>query len=318
MKDPLTLIGVAATAATATLLVLAWCTRARQARFPLYGYAGLAILLAGELLLFRRVEPVATYFTPIAWTGYLLVVDAAVFALRGHSRLRTTPRAFASLAFWSVPLWLIFEGYNLHLKNWAYVGMPEALWQQMLGSAWSFATIVPALFETADLLAAFGFAEKASARGWRFWLGRHNLMVIIGVLFLGLPLALPARWASYLFALVWLGFIFLLEPINLARGHDSLLADIRKNQGRRIYCLLAAGFICGLLWEFWNFWAAARWVYVFPIVQEWKIFEMPLPGYLGFPFFALEMFAMYSFVSGEWKRLVSRNPAQSALSSRTQ
>ena len=310
MKDPFTLIGVAATAAVVTLLVLAWFARRRRGRYPIYGYAGLAILAAGEVLMFRRVEPVATFFTPIAWTGYLLAVDAAVFALQGRSRLRSTPRQFATMAFLSVPLWLIFEAYNWRLQNWAYVGMPEPLWQQALGSLWSFATIVPALFETSDLLAALGFAEKASARGWRYWLPKHNLMVLIGVLFLALPLLLPTPVAAHLFALVWLGFIFLLEPINLARGHDALLADLRKNQGQRLYCLLAAGFICGLLWEFWNFWATARWVYVFPILQEWKIFEMPIPGYLGFPFFALEMFAMYHFVSGELRRLTEKERAK--------
>jgi hypothetical protein len=310
MKDPFTLIGVAATAAVVMLLVLAWFAHKPRSGYPVYGYAGLAILAAGEVLMFHRVEPVATFFTPIAWTGYLLAVDAAVFALRGRSRLRSTPREFATMAFLSVPLWLIFEAYNWHLQNWTYVGMPEPLWQQALGSTWAFATIIPALFETADLLAALGFAAKATARGWRYWLGRHNLMVVIGVLFLALPLFLPTRYAAYLFALVWLGFIFLLEPINLARGHDSLLGDVRKNSGQRLYCLLAAGFICGLLWEFWNFWATARWVYIFPIVQEWKVFEMPVPGYLGFPFFALEMFAMYHFVSGELQRLAERGKAK--------
>ena len=82
-------VGVAATAAAATLLVLGWFARPRRAPYPLYGYAGLAVLVVAELLLFRRVEPVATYFTPIAWTAYILVVDAAVFSLRGESRLRS-------------------------------------------------------------------------------------------------------------------------------------------------------------------------------------------------------------------------------------
>ena len=31
-------------------------------------------------------------------------------------------------------------------------------------------------------------------------------------------------------------------------------------------------------------------------MEQVKIFEMPLPGYLGFPAFALECFTMYVFV----------------------
>ena len=307
-------VGVAATAAAATLLVLDWFARPRRAAYPLYGYAGLAVLLVAELLLFRRVEPVATYFTPIAWTAYILIADAAVFSLRGESRLRSAPRPSTSLgasefawtAFWSVPLWLLFEAYNWRLKNWEYVGMPEALWEQALGSIWAFATIIPALVETSDLLAALGWWEKTTARGWGVFLRHRRALGVTGAMFLLLPLAVPVRWAAYLFALVWLGFAFLLEPVNHARGHDSLLGDLERNRGQRLYCLFAAGLVCGLLWEFWNYWAAARWVYVFPMFQQVKVFEMPLAGYLGFPAFAVECFALLNFVRGETKRLLRR------------
>jgi hypothetical protein len=54
--------------------------------------------------------------------------------------------------------------------------------------------------------------------------------------------------------------------------------------------------VCGILWEFWNYWAGARWIYVFPLAQHWKLFEMPAPGFLGFPPFAVECFAMYEFL----------------------
>jgi hypothetical protein len=60
-----------------------------------------------------------------------------------------------------------------------------------------------------------------------------------------------------------------------------------------LYSLLISGWICGWLWEFWNYWAAAKWHYIFPLARRWKIFEMPAPGYLGFMPFALECFVMY-------------------------
>jgi hypothetical protein len=302
----LTTAGVAATAAAATLVVLEWFARPRRAAYPLHGYAGLALLVAAELLLFRRVEPVATYFTPVAWTAYILAVDAAVFSLRGRSRLRSEPREFVWAAFWSVPLWLIFEAYNWRLKNWEYVGMPEALWEQLLGSTWAFATIIPALLETADLVAALGWFERATSRGWRVFLRWRRATAVVGALFLVVPLVAPRAAAPYLFALVWLGFAFLLEPVNYARGHESLLRDLERDRGQRLYSLFVAGLFCGLLWEFWNYWAAARWVYVFPILQGLKIFEMPLPGYLGFPAFAVECFAMLNFVRGETQRLLRK------------
>jgi hypothetical protein len=51
-----------------------------------------------------------------------------------------------------------------------------------------------------------------------------------------------------------------------------------------------------VLWEFWNYWARAKWHYAVPIMEQLKIFEMPVPGYLGFPAFAVECFTMYVFV----------------------
>ena len=59
--------------------------------------------------------------------------------------------------------------------------------------------------------------------------------------------------------------------------------------------LVLSGFLCGILWELWNYWARAKWHYTVPIMENVKIFEMPVPGYLGFPAFALECFTMYVF-----------------------
>jgi hypothetical protein len=118
----------------------------------------------------------------------------------------------------------------------------------------------------------------------------------------------PLVWPSpYLAAPVFLGFIFLLDPINARAGDASLLVDMRRGPPSRgalrrtgsydrLINLLVAGFICGGLWEFWNFWARAKWIYTVPIVGDIKIFEMPVLGYFGFPPFALECFTMYVFV----------------------
>ena len=45
------------------------------------------------------------------------------------------------------------KGYNLFIRNWHYVGLPENLALRMFGYAWSFATIWPAMFEGAELVA---------------------------------------------------------------------------------------------------------------------------------------------------------------------
>ncbi len=55
--------------------------------------------------------------------------------------------------------------------------------------------------------------------------------------------------------------------------------------------LMAGGLTCGFFWEFWNYWAAAKWTYTLPFLgpfEQYKAFEMPLLGFLGFLPFALE------------------------------
>ena len=288
-------LGVIITAATVTICVLEFL-RCRKYTFPRAGWFAIAALAGGEWLMFRGIEPVATYFTPIAWTAYLLIVDSAVLAMTGRSRLRNSPRDLFQMALLSIPLWLIFEAYNLRLQNWDYTGVPRELIWGLLGYCWSFATITPAILETAELIESFSWFKRRQPAEISPALCRN--MMGAGILCLGLPLFLLRHIASYLFALVWLGFYLALDPLNYRLGLPSLLGDFSYGRWSRFYSLLVSGWVCGWLWEFWNYWAAAKWRYIFPILQHYKIFEMPAPGYLGFIPFALECFVMY--VTAAW------------------
>jgi hypothetical protein len=123
--------------------------------------------------------------------------------------------------------------------------------------------------------------------------GGHLFLIILGTLSLILSIVIP----KYFFPLVWVGFIFLLEPIIYPFEGISLLRDLEKGKPQKIYLLLIAGLICGLLWEFWNFWAYSKWVYTVPFFDEMKGFEMPVLGFLGFPPFAVQAYVMYNFIS---------------------
>src|SRR5438045_55335 len=131
------------------LVVIVESLRHERTRLPAYGWLGLVVLIAAEGLMFRDICPINVYFTPIAWTAYLLIADALVVTITGHSRLHDAPRNFLLSALLSIPLWTIFEAYNLRLANWTYVGVPISWPAALLGYAWSFATIIPAILETA-------------------------------------------------------------------------------------------------------------------------------------------------------------------------
>jgi hypothetical protein len=305
----MTALGLILLAATVVWLGVEFF-RSRRHRFPAHGWAGLVALGIAEVLMFRGIEPVASYFTPLAWTAWLLIADAATFAIRGHSRLRDNPMSAARMALLSIPLWFLFEAYNLRLANWMYVGLPESLPARWLGYAWSFATITPAILFTAELIEAFGRWDRPSPP-LRFSRSAQSGWIALGAVLLLTPLLLPRSVASYSFGLIWLGFIFFLDPINSRLGLPSLAGDLAAGRRGRTYSLLLSGWTCGWLWEFWNYWAPAKWHYVFPMFQGLKIFEMPAPGYLGFPPFALECFVMYVAASAllGWERPLAGSPA---------
>ena len=197
----------------------------------------------------------------------------------------------------SIPLWLLFEGYNTRLRNWAYFGVPEDPWVAAIAYAWAFATIWPAMFETAALLGAGPLPWPSSVRPpvpLSAWL---RLAIAVGVVVVTVPPLLPYDVRPWTFGFVWLGFVLLLDPLNARAGRPSLLAAWRAGDRAFVWRWLLAGVVCGLFWEFWNYWALAKWKYVgVPVFPSVRLFEMPLAGYLGFPAFALEVFAMYHFV----------------------
>ncbi len=301
------LFGVLLLVAVLVFLVRSYI-RARPTRFlSVAGKIGLVIIVLSEVLLYLEAHWVTIYFTPLVWTGFILLMDSLVFTIQGTSLLQTRPERFFALAFWSMPLWLVFEAYNLRLKNWAYTGLPHSVLLSDLGYVWSFATIWPAIFETADFLRAVRFfQEKVRPRRP---IGRPALMIyiVLGVVCVALPVIIPPHQGAYLFGLVWIGFVFLLDPLNYLLGGHSLLRDWELGDLQTLYSFLASGLICGVLWEFWNYWAHARWTYVFPILQNWKIFAMPAPGFLGFPPFAVECFVMFEFLATVYHRFISRS-----------
>jgi hypothetical protein len=253
-------------------------------------------LLAGHIGVGLGVFPVAVLFYCIAWWSYILTVDAVVWWLRGDSLLRSRPREFAYLAFWSVALWNLFEALNFRLQNWFYVNVPTGPLYGAIFSVFSFSTVLPGIFETYDLLRTLHVGERLQIRPWRI-----GSATLFGCLVLGVAmLVAPIFWPKYAFPLVWGFAVFLGEPICYRSPFmraRSLLGHLERGDPRLLVRLLLAGLICGGLWEFWNSWAYTRWIYTVPLFDHTKWFEMPPPGFLGFPPFALECYVLVNLLN---------------------
>jgi len=265
-------------------------------RLKTYSVIGLLIIVISEILMFLGIQPVATWFTPLAWYGYILFIDGIVFRLKGSSLIMTRRKEFLWMLPLSVIFWLIFEYYNLLLRGWHYINLPGILWIRYVGYAVAFSTIMPGLFETAEFLLCLKKIRNFQLK--RITVTRRFLYIsmVVGTSLMAFPIIYPS---PYLWAFVWCGFVFLLEPINYLRGVPSLCRDLEQGIGKNVLAYFAAAYVCGILWEFWNYWAYTKWIYTFPpIIKNIKIFEMPILGFLGFGPFGLEYYVMYNFVKG--------------------
>ncbi len=270
-----------------------------------YGYFAIATLLVGEFFLFMGNSLVKRWFYLIAWWSYIFIADFIVYKIRGKSLWVGRRREFLFMIPWSTFFWLVFECFNFSLKNWHYINVTGNTFSRYPGYFFSYGTVLPGICVTYNLLDTFGIFKgsvRPLARPERYFLP----FILIGIAFFVLPIFLPL----YFFPLVWGTFIFLLEPINYLMGADSLLKEWEGGSLRRFYLLLLSGLVCGFLWEFWNFWASTKWIYTVPFVGKYKVFEMPILGYLGFPPFAVECYVMYSFV----KKIFYRKKALEVLS----
>ncbi len=262
-------------------------------RLPAQGWLGLALIALfwplNWLLPGLRTHML---FFPL-WLGYILTVDGLVSLRKGTSLLGRSWRRFIGLFFISAPAWWLFELFNKRTQNWRYWGEEQFTGLQFfIFSTISFTIVIPAVFETAELWSAY----LRPLRGPTLGPTRRtmNMFFLTGLVMLTLLLI----WPRYFFPFLWLSLFFLLEPLNAALGFPTLLTATKEGNWTPVATLGLGALTCGFFWEMWNYFAFPKWTYNIPFVDFARIFEMPLLGYGGYPTFALELYALYNFLTG--------------------
>lgn len=228
-------------------------------------------------------------FFPL-WLGYILAVNGLCEVRFGTSLLKRMGRSFLLLFVISVPLWWFFEGMNAIVQNWDYhLGHPISAAQYVIEASLDFSTVVPAVLSTSFLVLAAAANHRAAEPRWRPPVSKRALA---GSVLAGIGgFALLPLFPNETFPLVWVAPILVLEPVAYAIGYPSLLADVERRGWRRLSAVMAATLVTGVFWEMWNFHSLPKWTYSIPYVGFWHVFEMPLLGYLGYPFFGLVVFS---------------------------
>lgn len=240
----------------------------------------------------------AINMTVLGWVGYLLVADGLLQWTRDGSPIRRRPNRFIVAWLTSVPVWCLFDTINFYFMDaWRYHGLPPAWSQRLTGYFIAFAAISPGMFLAAELYQRLGLGRlNAPCRPVAHGLSL-GVPLLLGAIALGLTVA--AGHTTVLNLVLWIALIYLLDPINRRLGAPSLIGDWYAGRWGRTLALFAGGATCGLLWEFWNYWALAKWTYHLPFLgplERVRYFEMPLAGFLGFLPFAAECWVMLNTI----------------------
>ncbi len=268
--------------------------RARNRRLGVFLVAGGLLLFGvGVWGLWMDLEWIAQPFYAYAWWGYILVLDGFVAHRRGHSLLTARRKHLIPVLMGSVTFWYFFELLNLRFKNWYYVGVYQS---PLIGYPFSlvcFSTVLIGMFETFEAVTSLGLFRRWQGAPGQLPRWVSYAVQAVGALMVTVSLVFP----TYLAPLVWGSLSFLLDPWNYRRGARSILRDFEARDFGLVARVLLAGLICGGFWESMNFLAPQKWIYTVRGLENLKLFEMPLLGFLGFPALALDGMAFYSLIA---------------------
>ncbi len=217
----------------------------------------------------------------------------SIYALKNKRFLILRPSIFFLIVI-SSGFWCFFELVNLRIQNWFYINLPKEVSQRWyLGYFLSYATVIPAIYVTKEIIHALMGEiniKKIYIKNYPF----HAITV--GLFMFFITLFMP----EIFFGLTWVSIGLIIDGYNYRTGNRSFAKDIEMGRMDNLLASMLGGLFCGILWECWNNWAVAKWLYTVPFFEDVKIFEMPVLGYIGFIVFGFETMAFVNFLKGIW------------------
>jgi hypothetical protein len=263
-------------------------------RFPGHGYLGLLLISVGWPLAWIRPEGIPWLWENgflFLWGGYNLFVDALNFQCNGTSLLSRNGRAYLGMFLLSIPLWWLFEFFNLFLQNWHYLsnrllGQPE----YAIRASIHFSIVIPAVVSSAELWrSANWLSALPNSRNFTVTNRMLAFLILTSVIMMICIISFP----KVCFPLLWVCLYLFCDSLNVLIGAPSLLRYLECGDWRPMLCLALGALTCGFFWEMWNFYSLPKWYYTIPYFDAFHVFEMPVLGYLGYLPFGLEVYALY-------------------------
>ena len=274
--------------------------------FPWWGWAGVAVMLAGWVLAWTRFGWFATFqrYTYIPqWAGFIVTVNALCMRRCGRSPLADRTKPYLLLFPASSLFWWFFEYLNRYVWNWFYVGtvdnVSEAIppLKYIVISSINFASVLPGVTAVAALLGTFrAFDERAYAGMAKVNIRSGVSVVTLAALTL-LGLAGIVFFPSFAYPLLWISPLMGFVLVQMMFKEKCVLDVLATGNWAIVFRFACAALVCGLVWETWNYYSLAKWIYNVPWVSRWHVWKMPILGFAGYLPFGMECAAIAHWIS---------------------
>ena len=152
--------------------------------------------------------------------------------------------------------------------------------------------MLPAVLSTQQLLLSVNWIRLAYGDFVRLKIPHAGFVAVCALLLSALALAAIGVWPDYFFPFLWVSPLLVIICLQKLIEEDNIFPQMSAGDWSAVVAAALAAVICGVFWEMWNFFSLAKWKYSVPLVDRFKIFEMPLLGYAGYLPFGLECAAI--------------------------
>ena len=224
-----------------------------------------------------------TYFNPLFFTGMWMGATLLMYAV-GEAGYPGWRRHAVLIAV-SIPLWWWFELVNARVHNWEYINSRDySGLEYFILATLAFSTVVPALQSAWGI--TIGLLHPPLVSPLRQRRRGYVAEVVGGLGAVLLVFAAPGLF----FPLAWVGPFLAFDGLAAYGGGRSLIRELLNGEWRLAVAVGLAGLLCGVLWEFWNYWSTPKWIYHIKYLDFLHVFEMPLLGYGGYVPFAWSIY----------------------------
>ena len=284
-----------------------WASSAKG-RFPWWGWLALAVMGGGWVLAWTRFEwfvRFQRYPYVLQWGGFIVFMNALCVKRCGRSLLTHCTGPFLLTFPASVLFWWFFEYLNRYVWNWYYVGIPGISAEEyVLFGSLCYSSVLPGVTSVAAWLGTFGcFTDDVCAGMLKVDVRSKTLLAVMIVLsIVGLTgiVFIP----QFTYPLLWISPLMVFVIVQVALKEKCVLDVLTTGNWSLIVRFAAGALVCGIVWETWNYYSLAKWIYAVPYVHRFQVWEMPLMGFGGYLPFGMECAAVAAWISPKLIKLL--------------